>query len=1524
VSYRYLFGPVSRNFAEQNLYPERDAGRCMAFDLADGPDLSIGLDDSWEKVLTSLPTGWTPDFIALWLPYRSIPRSLWEAPVPLIGLAADWNLLWHHYRRCLRRCELAFTDAAGVEAMHREGISHARQANLFGCERDFLEKPVPAAVRDIDVVFVGNLDAAVQRERLPWLGRVARLADRWKVLITGGVFGKDYRELLGRARIVFNRSARGECNRRAFEAAAAGALLFQETANQEVSTYFQDRQECVFYTEDNLEELLEYYLAHENERRAIAAAGQAKVHSFSFDALWQEALGQIEQDWPEIERRQHSRFKPSEPEALLDSVWESLSSTDRPRPRLASDLARALVRDNRSGVIHSALGVLAAGIDPVQSASPQQRGERAAGYFRRALIAEPTDLVAGLNLAEALSSGGLFKEAIGQVQQTLALLNPRPATDQPNLDAPHFPTGFDLFRVEWEKAAWQNAGDPAAERAAKRRLVQWRLQSLLGELTGDAVPWYEAVLSRPDLPVTHAALGCALGRAARYAEALPHLQRAVEDNPFDRAAARAYFETLGGTGRGFEQRRFARDQRLLARAAPGVVPQEAWFTDCPPAGDELATLIILCCNQLEYTRQCMESVLRHTHTPFELVLVDNGSDDGTGAYLDEIKARLGAARVVVIRNETNQGFAVGCNQALAKARGQYLVLLNNDTIVTDRWLEGLVALSLHDWPRTGLVGPVTSYARPPQEIPVDYQSPEQLDAFAAQRKRRFAGQALAVERLTGFCLLIRRDVLEAIGGRLDEQFGVGFFEDDDLCVRALEAGFHLAVALDVFIHHYGSRTFRGLGIDSRRQLTENLERFKAKWGEEKSAGYRLPEGELGPVAVANAAKQEANGQTDHEGSRPLSSRRPRVSLCMMVKDEEDNLPDCLRSVAGLVDEMVVVDTGSTDRTREIAREFGAQVHDFPWVDSFAAARNESLRHASGDWIFWMDADDRLDEENRDKFRTVVEGLNDDNPAYVMKCLCLPDPITKLATEVDHVRLFRNLPGLHWRYRVHEQILPALREVGSMPRFSDVVVHHIGYQDPALRGRKLQRDQRLLQLEHAEKPDDPFILFNLGSVLQETGNLAEALPLYRRSLELSQPTDSIVRKLYAVIAQCHNQLGQGQEAVQACQQGRSYYPDDVELLFQEGVVRRGLGDLEGAASCWEQVLEIRPMAYFSSVSTGLRGYLTRHNLAGVYHQLGRLAEAEAQWQEILKDKADYEPAWVGLSEIYLAQERWPELETIARELEGFSDGELSARLVRGRACLARREFSEARLFFEEAKRKFPERLEPRVLISHALLQEGVDPVVAERGLLEVLEMDPGNPEACQNLEVLRSRQAGGNGRPAVHSDSLEELYQAACRTPSDINEHCPRLHALAKECRHVTEMGTRTGVSTAALLFARPQKLVCYDRVRFPQVDRLAALAGETEFVFHQTDVTQTEIEQTDLLFIDTWHVYEQLREELRLHAGKVRRYIVLHDTTTFGEQGEGEGRRGLWPAIEEFLSQGTFRLKERYENNHGLTVLEAT
>src|SRR5262249_32978163 len=226
---------------------------------------------------------------------------------------------------------------------------------------------------------------------------------------------------------------------------------------------------------------------------------------------------------------------------------------------------------------------------------------------------------------------------------------------------------------------------------------------------------------------------------------------------------------------------------------------------------------------------------------------------------------------------------------------------------------------------------------------------EQMHAFAARWRQEHRGQWFTVGKLSGFCLLMTRVVYDAVGG-LDEQFGIGFFDDDDLAERARRAGFQLAVAHDLFVHHFGSRTFMGNGIDAARLLDENQRKFAAKWGLSDTGWQRVALRRFEPLPQAETRDGNwafTEGNRGNEGLDRGSAGRARVSLTMIVRNEEDNLSHALESVAGLFDEIVVVDTGSTDRTVEIARSFGAQVFDFVWVDDFAAARNAALARATG-------------------------------------------------------------------------------------------------------------------------------------------------------------------------------------------------------------------------------------------------------------------------------------------------------------------------------------------------------------------------------------------------------------------------------------------------------------------------------------------------------------------------------------------------------------------------------------------------
>lgn len=236
----------------------------------------------------------------------------------------------------------------------------------------------------------------------------------------------------------------------------------------------------------------------------------------------------------------------------------------------------------------------------------------------------------------------------------------------------------------------------------------------------------------------------------------------------------------------------------------------------------MVSIVILACNQLMYTQACIESIQQHTAEPYELILVDNGSTDGTLAYFQSIPGAK------VIHNDQNLGFAKGCNQGMDVSEGEYILLLNNDVIVSQGWLAGLLRCA-ESSPAVGIVGPRSNNISGTQQDEANYRTVREFHLFAKRYAEQHAGETWGLDRLVGFCMLIKRQVVDQIGG-MDEQFGLGNFEDDDYCRRARQAGWTCMVTNEVFIHHFGSRTFTANQIDFHKLLTTNMKLYEAKWG----------------------------------------------------------------------------------------------------------------------------------------------------------------------------------------------------------------------------------------------------------------------------------------------------------------------------------------------------------------------------------------------------------------------------------------------------------------------------------------------------------------------------------------------------------------------------------------------------------------------------------------------------------------------------------------------------------------------
>jgi GT2 family glycosyltransferase len=281
-----------------------------------------------------------------------------------------------------------------------------------------------------------------------------------------------------------------------------------------------------------------------------------------------------------------------------------------------------------------------------------------------------------------------------------------------------------------------------------------------------------------------------------------------------------------------------RPTRLPAATADAIAARPVPARHVHPWPCEGVSIVVVTHDNLLFSRLSLESVIACTEYPnYELIVVDNGSGDGTAEWLHRLAAANPHVRLVL--NPGNAGFARACNQGLALARGDVLVLLNDDTLVPPGWLPRLTR-PLAD-PDVGLVGAVTNRIGNEAEVPASYRTWGELLDFAAVRARTHAGQVFDIATVTMFCLAMRRDAFARLGP-LDQRFGVGLLEDDDYSMRARRAGYRLVCADDAFVHHFGETSFGKLVPSGgyNELLEANKRLFEEKWGEPWQPYERRP------------------------------------------------------------------------------------------------------------------------------------------------------------------------------------------------------------------------------------------------------------------------------------------------------------------------------------------------------------------------------------------------------------------------------------------------------------------------------------------------------------------------------------------------------------------------------------------------------------------------------------------------------------------------------------------------------------
>jgi len=356
----------------------------------------------------------------------------------------------------------------------------------------------------------------------------------------------------------------------------------------------------------------------------------------------------------------------------------------------------------------------------------------------------------------------------------------------------------------------------------------------------------------------------------------------------------------------------------------------------------------------------------------------------------------------------------------------------------------------------------------------------------------------------------------------------------------------------------------------------------------------------------------------------------KLSLCMIVKDEEAVLPQCLQSVKDVVDEMVVLDTGSTDRTPEIAAELGAKVYQFEWCHDFSAARNEALKYVQGEWILVLDADEVLNLEIVPQLQQAI-ALNN----HLVINLVRQEVGASQSPYSLVSRLFRHHPEVRFSRPYHAMVDDSVAQllqkepqwqIGYLP---EVAILHYGYQPGAIAARdKFAKAQAAMEGFLATHPTDPYVCSKLGALYVQTGQLAKGIELLERGLLEAQPqTDA------SVLYELHYHLGNAYTRLPKLKPAAEHYQAAIQQPILTklklgaynnlGNLLMAVGDLTNAKTAYETTLQIEPSFAVGS-----------YNLGMTLKAMGRFDQAIAAYQNAIELNPDYAEAYQNLGVTWL--------------------------------------------------------------------------------------------------------------------------------------------------------------------------------------------------------------------------------------------------------------------------------------------------
>lgn len=489
----------------------------------------------------------------------------------------------------------------------------------------------------------------------------------------------------------------------------------------------------------------------------------------------------------------------------------------------------------------------------------------------------------------------------------------------------------------------------------------------------------------------------------------------------------------------------------------------------------------------------------------------------------------------------------------------------------------------------------------------------------------------------------------------------------------------------------------------------------------------------------------------------MSDRRCRVSLCMIVRDEERNLAACLSPVAHLFDEIVIVDTGSHDNTKQIARSFTPHVYDFAWCDDFSAARNESVRRATGEWIFWLDADDRLSPENVARLSHLLDHELTDHPrVFLIDTVLAPVVENEEPSLVTHARLFRRSPRLSWEGRVHEQLQPNFPTLGYEQVFTDLQIDHIGYCDDVLRARKERRKIRLLRMDYAIDPHKPSTLLHLGMSLAHS-NRPEAQRHLQQLLEIHPGHMTFLRRAYCTLAELLLLEQKPRAAAELTERGLALFPDDEHLQFVQASAWYRLQEYSRVTVILERIINRCPARHMQfGASANIRGKLAPRLLGTVLRLQKHYRESEQALLALLQQFPEDNIAWFDLGMVYLDAISLENMAVVVRELLKRPTGAIEAGTLTALWHLRHGDPLPAGPIIDQLIADAPHLANPRMLRCEWLSRCGAPLTAQSQALRDLLRVDPGNTEASVYLKTIEFAQSETTSSAALQPNSSGAL------------------------------------------------------------------------------------------------------------------------------------------------------------------------